>query len=47
MSGERSYFVCRDRSIFTESDIERFKRKAVELNHQKMGDQVAVYLTKP
>jgi 2-polyprenyl-3-methyl-5-hydroxy-6-metoxy-1,4-benzoquinol methylase len=46
LTAERSYFINRDKSIFTESDIGLFRKKADELNRQNMGDQAAIYFTK-
>jgi SAM-dependent methyltransferase len=43
---EKSYFINPKKSIFSDDDIRRFKLKATELNQQKIGDQVCIYLTK-
>lgn len=47
LTDSNSYFIHHDNRMFTKADIERFKAKAAELNEQNMGDQVALYLTKP
>lgn len=43
---ERSHFIDPQKSIFSDEDIRRFELKAVELNQEKLGDQVCIYLTK-
>jgi len=43
---ERSYLKNMEKSIFTENDIEIFKKKAKALNETKEGDQVCFYLRK-
>jgi len=43
---ENSYYKNPDKSIFTKKEIEKFKKKAKDLNVRKQGDQVAFFLTK-
>lgn len=42
-----SYMVNKEKSSFTQEDIDRFKRIAAETNRQQQGDQAAFYLFKP
>jgi len=43
---ENSYSKNPDKSIFTKKEIEKFKKRAKELNIRKQGDQAAFFLTK-
>lgn len=43
---ENSYSKNPDKSIFTKKEIEKFKKRAKDLNIRKQGDQVAFFLTK-
>ena len=43
---ERSYYMNKSKSIFTESDIKRFKRFAKKLNRSGKGDAACFYLIK-
>jgi SAM-dependent methyltransferase len=43
---ERSYAENPERSIFSPTDIETFKKRAAELNRKDRGDQAAFYLNK-
>lgn len=46
LRSETSYYDHPDRSIFSESDIHEFKKKADKLNQEKQGDIVCFYLAK-
>lgn len=43
---ENSYSKNPDKSIFTKKEIEKYKKRAKELNVRKQGDQAAFFLTK-
>lgn len=43
---ERSYYINPGKSIFGFKDIESFRRKALELNRERLGDQLCIYLIK-
>lgn len=44
LQAENSYLVNRKRSIFTEEQMEGFRKKAKELNRAQQGDQAAFFL---
>jgi SAM-dependent methyltransferase len=43
----RSYFVNRRKSVFSQSEIDAFRRRAEELNESGDGDSACFYLRKP
>ena len=43
---ENSYYKNPDKSIFTKKEIEEFKKRAIDLNMRKQGDQTSFFLTK-
>jgi 2-polyprenyl-3-methyl-5-hydroxy-6-metoxy-1,4-benzoquinol methylase len=46
LNDPRSYARDRGAGLFTEAQIKEFQQKAAQLNAQKQGDQVCVYLTR-
>jgi len=46
LNDPRSYARDRTAGIFTEAQIKEFQQKAAQLNAQKQGDQVCVYLSR-
>jgi SAM-dependent methyltransferase len=46
LNDPRSYALNRGAGIFTEKQIKEFQRKAAQLNAEKQGDQLCVYLTR-
>lgn len=47
LTASNSYWTYPDASIFTEQEIEAFKKRAAELNAQDDGDQACFFLHKP
>jgi SAM-dependent methyltransferase len=44
LRGSRSYDTDPDKSIFSPEEIKKFSEKAAELNREKKGDQVCIFL---
>lgn len=46
LNAENSFFVNREKSIFTDSDFKEYKKRAKKLNADLKGDQIAVFIKK-
>jgi SAM-dependent methyltransferase len=46
LRSERSHYTAPDKSIFSPEEIKKFDQKAEDLNREKKGDQVCIFLEK-
>jgi SAM-dependent methyltransferase len=46
LRSDRSYYTDPGKSIFSRAEITKFEQKAAELNREKKGDQVCIFLEK-
>jgi SAM-dependent methyltransferase len=46
LRSDRSHYTAPDKSIFSQEEIKKFDQQAVDLNREKKGDQVCVFMEK-